>query len=66
MTLPPSDNNSFEQWSEEGGHDIVWRANQKWKAMLAGYQAPPADAARDEALSAFIAERKASMPDMNY
>ena len=61
-----SDNNSFEQWSQEGAHDIVWRANQKWKAMLASYQAPPVDAARDEALAAFIAERKASMPDMNY
>jgi trimethylamine---corrinoid protein Co-methyltransferase len=61
-----SDNNSFEQWSQEGAHDIVWRASQKWKAMLAAYQAPPVDAARDEALSTFIAERKASMPDMNY
>ena len=61
-----SDNNSFEQWSQEGAHDIVWRANQKWKAMLAAYQAPLVDPAKDEALSAFIAERKASMPDMNY
>jgi trimethylamine--corrinoid protein Co-methyltransferase len=61
-----SDNNSFEQWSQEGAHDIVWRANRKWKAMLEAYQAPLVDPAKDEALSAFIAERKASMPDMNY
>jgi trimethylamine---corrinoid protein Co-methyltransferase len=61
-----SDNNSFEQWTQEGSHDIVWRANRKWKALLESYQPPVVDAARDEALKAFIAIRKASMPDMNY
>ena len=61
-----SDNNSYEQWSSEGAHDIVWRANQKCKALLAAYQPPPLDPAKDEALAAYIAERKASMPDMNY
>jgi trimethylamine--corrinoid protein Co-methyltransferase len=61
-----SDNNSFEQWTQEGSHDIVWRANRKWKALLASYQPPAVDAAKDEALTAFIAVRKASMPDMNY
>jgi trimethylamine---corrinoid protein Co-methyltransferase len=61
-----SDNNSFEQWSQEGAHDMVWRANQRWKAMLEAYQAPAVDPAIDQALSALIAERKASMPDVNY
>jgi trimethylamine--corrinoid protein Co-methyltransferase len=61
-----SDNNSFEQWSQDGAHDIVWRANRKWKAMLASYQAPALDPATREALESFIARRKASMPDMNY
>ncbi len=61
-----SDNNSFEQWSQEGAHDIVWRANQRFKAMLAAYRAPPMDPAIHEALATFIAERKAAMPDMNY
>jgi trimethylamine--corrinoid protein Co-methyltransferase len=61
-----SDNNSFEQWSQEGSHDIIWRANRKWKAMLEAYQAPPLDAATDEALCAFIAQRKAMVPDTNY
>jgi trimethylamine---corrinoid protein Co-methyltransferase len=61
-----SDNNSFEQWTQEGAHDIVWRANRKWKALLEAYQPPAVDAAKDEALRAFIAARKASMPDMNY
>ncbi len=61
-----SDNNSFEQWSQEGAHDIVRRANRKWKAMLAAYQPPDIDAATCESLLAYIAHRKASMPDMNY
>src|SRR5579871_563054 len=61
-----SDNNSFEQWSQEGSHDIVWRANRKWKAMLGAYEPPPIDPAKRQALETYIAERKASMPDMNY
>jgi trimethylamine--corrinoid protein Co-methyltransferase len=61
-----SDNNSFEQWTQEGAHDIVRRANQKWKAMLDAYQPPDIDAAKRESLLAYIAHRKASMPDMNY
>ena len=61
-----SDNNSFEQWTQEGSHDIVWRANRKWKALLDSYRPPAVDGAKDEALKAFIAARKASMPDMNY
>jgi trimethylamine--corrinoid protein Co-methyltransferase len=64
--LELSDNNSYEQWSQEGAHDIVWRANGRWKSMLADYQPPPVDPAKDEALAAFIAGRKASMPDTNY
>jgi trimethylamine--corrinoid protein Co-methyltransferase len=61
-----SDNNSFEQWSQEGAHDIVWRANQKWKAMLKAYEQPVLDPAVDEALLAFMDQRKGAMPDMNY
>jgi trimethylamine--corrinoid protein Co-methyltransferase len=61
-----SDNNSFEQWSQEGARDIVRRANQKWKAMLAAYEQPVLDPAVNEALLAFIDQRKGTMPDMNY
>jgi len=61
-----SDNSSFEQWSEGGAHDIVWRAHRKCQAMLAAYQPPPLDAAVREGLEAFIAQRKASMPDTSY
>jgi trimethylamine--corrinoid protein Co-methyltransferase len=61
-----SDNNSFEQWTQEGSHDIVWRANRRWKGLLEAYQPPAVDTAKEEGLRAFIANRKASMPDMNY
>ena len=63
---PVADNNSFEQWESEGALDCAKRANRLWKEMLAGYEAPPLDESVDEALCAFIAERKASQPDMNY
>ena len=53
----------FEQWSQEGGRDTVQLANAKWKKMLAEYEAPEIDPAIDEALLAFIAQRKASEPD---
>jgi trimethylamine---corrinoid protein Co-methyltransferase len=58
-----ADNNSFEQWLEDGGLDAAQRANKVWKRMLAEYEAPPIDPAIDEALQDFIARRKASMPD---
>ena len=34
--------------------------------MLAEYEAPPLDPAKDEAIREFIDKRKASMPDANY
>jgi trimethylamine--corrinoid protein Co-methyltransferase len=58
-----ADNNSFEQWSEDGGLDAAQRANAIWKRMLAEYEAPPLDQATDEALLEFMIRRKASMAD---
>ncbi|MEW5991336.1 MAG: trimethylamine methyltransferase family protein [Chloroflexota bacterium] len=58
-----ADNNSFEQWLEDGGQDAAQRANALWKRMLAEYEAPPLDDAIDEALLEFIVRRKASFPD---
>jgi trimethylamine--corrinoid protein Co-methyltransferase len=58
-----ADNNSFEQWQEDGSLDAAQRANAIWKRTLAEYEAPPIDPAVDEALLDFIARRKASMPD---
>ena len=58
-----ADNNSYEQWLEDGELDARARANKVWKKMLAEYEAPAIDPAVDEALLDFIARRKASMPD---
>jgi trimethylamine--corrinoid protein Co-methyltransferase len=58
-----ADNNSYEQWLEDGSLDAAQRANKIWKSMLAEYEAPPIDPAIDEALLDFIARRKASFPD---
>ena len=63
---PIADNNSYEQWSAEGGLDAAMRANREWKRLLHDYVDPGLDPAIDEALQAFIASRKASMPDQNY
>jgi len=60
------DNNSVEQWQADGSLNMSARANKKWKSMLAAYEAPALDSAVDEALQAYIAERKAAMPDANY
>ena len=58
-----ADNNSFEQWFEDGSLDAAQRANAIWKRMLAEYEQPPLDPGVDEALREFVARRKASEPD---
>lgn len=63
---PLADSNSFEQWEEEGALDCAQRTGVKVKQMLHEYEAPPIDPAMDEALIAFMEQRKASFPDMNY
>jgi trimethylamine--corrinoid protein Co-methyltransferase len=54
---------SFEQWSTEGRLTAEQRANRVWKKMLADYQDPGLDPARDEAMRDFIARRKAVLTD---
>lgn len=61
-----SDSNAYEQWVAEGSKDAATRANTQWKRQLEQYQDPGLDPAIDEALQAYIAERKASMPDRAY
>ena len=56
-----ADNNSFEQWEEDGSMDMRQRANLLWKKKLGEYQAPELDPAIDEALQAFIAKRKGEL-----
>ena len=58
-----ADNNSYEQWEAEGARDLNTRATERAKQVLARYEAPPLDPALDEALLAFIAKRKAELPN---
>jgi len=61
-----ADNNSFEQWEQDGSQDAAQRANTIWKRMLQEYEAPPLDPAIDEALLAFIDRRKSEFADRDY
>lgn len=58
-----ADNNSFEQWEADGALRADERANKLWKTWLADYQAPAIDPGVDEAVRAFVEQKKASMPD---
>jgi trimethylamine--corrinoid protein Co-methyltransferase len=58
-----ADNNSYEQWLEDGSKDAAVRANALWKERLASYEPPPLDEAIDAELQEFIARRKAELPD---
>ena len=61
-----ADNNSFEQWELEGSQTTEQRANTLWKKMLKDYETPAIDPAIDEALVAFMEQKKASMQDTSY
>ena len=61
-----NDDQPFETWFEQGEENAMARANRSWKQTLETYQAPPIDAAVDEALKDFIAARKSSMEDRWY
>jgi trimethylamine--corrinoid protein Co-methyltransferase len=58
-----ADNNSFEQWQEDGSKDAVVRASHIWKKMLSEYELPPFDDAKHEELSEWISRKKSSYPD---
>jgi trimethylamine--corrinoid protein Co-methyltransferase len=49
---------SFETFTEHGGHDATQRANQIWKRILAEYEQPPLDPGIDEALRDYMERRK--------
>lgn len=61
-----ADYDSWEKWDAEGALDIQQRANAAWKKVLAEHVSPALDEAVHEELSAFIEQRKASMPDASY
>lgn len=58
-----ADSNSFEQWESEGGKDTQVRAHERWRQMLADYEAPPIDEDTDNRLISWIKQRKDSFPD---
>ncbi len=61
-----SDNDSFEQWSENGSQDMMARANKRWKKLLAEYESPPLDESINEETLAFIDKKKSSAKDTWY
>ena len=61
-----ADNNSYEQWSADGGLDMTQRANALWKDRLKQYQDPGLDPDIDEALQAYIRQSKEEVPDADF
>ena len=61
-----ADNTTFEQWDSDGRIEAEARARKKATDMLAAYEAPALDLAIDEALMAYIAQRKSDLPDSEY
>ncbi len=55
------DYNSAEQWEIDGAQDSVQRANKKFKKLLAEYEPPALDPAKEEALLDYISRRKAEL-----
>ena len=53
-----SDWRNFETWQADGARTATERANLIWKRLLAEAVSPPMDAARAEALDAFVDRRK--------
>jgi trimethylamine--corrinoid protein Co-methyltransferase len=53
----------FETWDEEGARDTQALASVRVQQMLATYEQPPLDPAIAEALTAYVDQKKASMPD---
>ncbi len=53
----------FETWSDEGGRDTRALASARVEKLLADYIEPALDPAIREALMAYVADKKASMPD---
>ena len=58
-----TDNNSFEQWDLEGAKRIEDRATERAREWLEAYERPGIDPEIEARLTAFVDEKKASMPD---
>ena len=53
----------FETWEEEGARDTIALASNRVETLLNAYQAPAIDPEILAKLEAYVAEKKASMPD---
>jgi trimethylamine--corrinoid protein Co-methyltransferase len=53
-----SDWRNFETWRDDGEKTATQRANEIWKKLLREYEKPPIDAAIEEQLQAYMANRK--------
>ena len=60
-----ADNNSFEQWTEDGSQTAEQRAETLYKELLASYAPPELDTDIDARLIKFMEDKKASFPDSN-
>ncbi len=60
-----ADNNSYEQWEEDGSLDAEMRAEKQYKKMLADYVPPALDPDIDARLLKYMDDKKASFPDSN-
>ena len=52
-----ADRNNFDGWLEDGGQDVVQRANKTWKKWLKAYEKPTLDPSISEALHDYVARR---------
>jgi trimethylamine--corrinoid protein Co-methyltransferase len=57
------DHKPFETWEEEGARDTAALAAARARKLLEDYAPPPLDEGVQEALEAFVARRKAELPD---
>ena len=53
----------FETWDEQGAPDTMALAEKRVAKMLGDYQPPALDPATAEALDAYVAQKKAAVPD---
>ena len=61
-----ADNTTFEQWDADGRIESAERARARARDMLASYQKPELDVAKDEELRSFIERRKSELPDSDF
>jgi trimethylamine--corrinoid protein Co-methyltransferase len=54
-----SDWRNYGAWAEDGARTATERAGEKWREILAAFQPPALDPAVEEALSEFVARRRA-------